>query len=106
MCKPSVAWLEPADNLLIEKINTGKPITSLEFKTELRERVSGEPVYQQDVGVYLRECFRNGEFHDYKSRSEGAYLTYYLPLLSRLKRWFRSKHEQPTKKEREAQAAC
>ena len=106
MCNPSVAWLEPADNLLIEKVIMGKPITSLEFKNELRARVSGEYVIQQDVGEYLRECFRNGEFQDYKSRSEGAHLTYYLPLLSRMKRWFRSKHEQPTKKEREAQAAC
>lgn len=54
---PAVAFA--AGELLGEWVQEGKRITSLDFKLELRKRVSA-PVYQHEVSNFLRRQFGEG----------------------------------------------
>lgn len=78
MCR-ELNWTEntklTADAMLVDAVKNRRPITSLDFKLELRRRVgTSEQITQEDVGYYLRETFLRERFADSEYQAQQRWL--------------------------------
>jgi hypothetical protein len=82
-----VSWEERGKDLLKQHISAGISFTPLDFKNELRWR--SIQAVQSEVGEWLRDQFRNGSMKPYKAKTNGTYMTYYLPFLVKVWRFIK-----------------
>jgi hypothetical protein len=75
MCNDRFDWSDDGRTLLSEMVAAQRTVTSLEFKNELRQRVTSL-VHQADAGAFLRQAYADGELPGYTREYNGTYHTY------------------------------
>lgn len=86
----NVSWENSGNSILCMSLLRGETITSLDFKNKLRN--SGEKAFQNEVGEWLRDKYRERKgtlMEDYSSKSNGIYVTYYLSFWAKVRRFFK-----------------